>query len=161
VVDTLEEAMTVVEENKAAGKPFSVGLIGNASDVYQELVVRGVTPDVVSDQTPAHEALMYVPSGLTVDQADQLRLSDPVAYREKAMASMAAHVQAMLAFKRSGAEVFDYGNNLRQQAYNHGVTDFLASCRLTSAPYSARARARFVGWRSPATRKISTGQMKP
>jgi urocanate hydratase len=123
VVDTLEEAMTIIEENKAAGKPLSVGLIGNASDVYRELVVRGVTPDVVTDQTPAHEALMYIPSGLAVDQADRLRISDPAAYREKAMASMAAHVQAMLAFKRSGAEVFDYGNNLRQQAFNHGITD--------------------------------------
>ncbi|MFN2119470.1 MAG: urocanate hydratase [Anaerolineales bacterium] len=123
VVDTLEEAMTIVEDNKAAGKPYSVGLIGNASDVYQELVMRGVTPDVVTDQTPAHEALMYVPSGLSVVEADKLRVSDPAAYRGKAMASMAAHVQAMLAFKRSGAEVFDYGNNLRQQAFDHGVTD--------------------------------------
>src|SRR5512137_1463666 len=73
VVDQLEEAMTLVEENKAAGKPLSVGLIGNASDVYRELVVRGVVPDVVTDQTPAHEALMYVPSGLTVEAAHQLR----------------------------------------------------------------------------------------
>ncbi len=123
VVDTLEEAMTLVEENKVAGKPFSVGLIGNAADVYHELVVRGVTPDVVTDQTPAHEALMYVPSGLSVAEADSLRVADPEAYKERAMASMAAHVEAMLAFQRQGAEVFDYGNNLRQQAYNHGVTD--------------------------------------
>jgi urocanate hydratase len=123
VVDTLEEAMTLVDENKAAGKPLSIGLIGNAADVYRELVLREVTPDVVTDQTPAHEALMYVPSGLSVAAADELRKSDPNRYRELAMDSMKAHVSAMLAFKRRGAEVFDYGNNLRQQAYNHGLTD--------------------------------------
>ena len=82
-----------------------------------------MTPDVVTDQTPAHEALMYVPSGWSVSAADDLRKSDPVQYRQRAMESMAAHVQAMLAFQRRGAEVFDYGNNLRQQAFNHGVTD--------------------------------------
>ncbi len=123
VVDSLEEAMTLVEENKAAGKPLSVGLIGNAADVTRELVVRGVTPDVVTDQTPAHEALMYVPSGLSVAAADDMRKSDPEKYKKLAMDSMAAHVRAMLEFQRRGAEVFDYGNNLRQQAYNHGVTD--------------------------------------
>lgn len=123
VVDTLEEAMTLVEENKTAGKPLSIGLIGNASDVYNELFQRGVIPDVVTDQTSAHEALMYVPSGLSVTAANDLRTSDPEKYKKTAMASMAKHVQAMLAFQRAGAEVFDYGNNIRQQAYNHGVTD--------------------------------------
>jgi urocanate hydratase len=123
IVEDLEEAMTLIEEHKAGGKPLSVGLIGNASDVFRELVIRGVTPDVVTDQTPAHEALMYVPSGLSVSAANELRNGDPERYRDMAMSSMAAHVQAMLAFKRRGAEVFDYGNNLRQQAYNHGVED--------------------------------------
>ena len=123
VVDTLEEAMTLVDESKAAGRPLSVGLIGNAADVYRELVVRQVTPDVVTDQTPAHEALMYVPSGLSVAAADELRKVDPARYRQSAMDSMSAHVQAMLSFQQRGAEVFDYGNNLRQQAYNHGVTN--------------------------------------
>ena len=123
VVDTLEEAMTLVQENITAGKPLSIGLVGNASDVYRELVLRDVTPDVVTDQTPAHEALMYVPSGLSVAAADELRMSDPDMYRERAMEAMSVHVKAMLAFQRRGAEVFDYGNNLRQQAYNHGVTD--------------------------------------
>ncbi len=123
VVDTLEEAMTLVEENKAAGRPLSVGLIGNASDIYNELVIRGVTPDVVTDQTSAHEALMYVPSGLSAAAANELRKSDPEKYKKMAMASMAKHVQAMLEFQRKGAEVFDYGNNIRQQAYNYGVSD--------------------------------------
>lgn len=123
VVDTLEEAMTLVEEAVREQKPLSVGLVGNAADIYPELVARGVIPDVVTDQTSAHEALYYVPNGLTVAAADQMRVSDPEQYKKMAMASMARHVQAMLAFQRAGAEVFDYGNNLRQQAYNHGVTD--------------------------------------
>ncbi len=123
VVDNLEEAMTLVEENVKARTPRSIGLIGNAADVYDELSKRGVVPDVVTDQTSAHEALMYVPSGLTVAAADELRKSDPERYKKMAMDSMARHVEAMLAFQHAGAEVFDYGNNLRQQAYNHGVTD--------------------------------------
>ncbi len=123
VVDTLEEAMTLVEENVKNKTPRSIGLIGNASDIYNELVIRGVTPDVVTDQTSAHEALMYVPSGLSVIAANELRKSDPEKYKKMAMASMAKHVQAMLEFQRKGAEVFDYGNNIRQQAYNYGVTD--------------------------------------
>lgn len=123
VVDTLEEAMTLVEEAKDQQKPLSVGLIGNAADVYPELAARGVIPDVVTDQTPAHDVLFYVPSGLSVAAAEELRKSSPQEYEKKSMASMAKHVQAMLEFKRQGAEVFDYGNNLRQRAYDYGVTD--------------------------------------
>jgi urocanate hydratase len=123
VVDTLEEGMTLVEEAKEQQIPKSIGLIGNASDVYSELVARGVVPDVVTDQTSAHEALMYNPSGLSVIAANDLRKLDPEKYKKMAMESMAKHVQAMLAFQRAGAEVFDYGNNIRQQAYNYGVSD--------------------------------------
>jgi len=123
VVDNLEEAMTLVEEYVDKEEPQSIGLIGNAADIYQELAMRGVIPDVVTDQTSAHEALMYVPTGLSVADADKLRESNPEEYKKRAMASMAQHVRAMLDFQRKGAEVFDYGNNLRQQAYNHGVTD--------------------------------------
>ncbi|HSL30195.1 MAG TPA: urocanate hydratase [Anaerolineales bacterium] len=123
VVDTLEEGMTLVEEAKEQQIPRSIGLIGNAADVYSELVARGVVPDVVTDQTSAHEALMYIPSGLSVAAADGLRISDPAGYKHMAMESMAKHVRAMLAFQQAGAEVFDYGNNLRQQAYNYGVSD--------------------------------------
>ncbi len=123
VVDTLEEAMTLVDEYRDKGEPQSIGLIGNAADIYQELAMRGVIPDVVTDQTPAHEALMYVPSGVSVAEADELRQADPGGYKQRAMASMAMHVQAMLEFQRQGAEVFDYGNNIRQQAYNNGVND--------------------------------------
>jgi urocanate hydratase len=123
VVENLEEAMTLVEEYKDRELPQSIGLIGNAADITRELATRGVIPDVVTDQTSAHEALMYVPSGLSVAAADELRKSNPEEYKQRAMASMAQHVQAMLEFQRKGAEVFDYGNNLRQQAYNHGVMD--------------------------------------
>ena len=123
IVDTLEEGMTLVEEAKEKEIPKSIGLIGNAADIYNELVARGVVPDVVTDQTSAHEALMYIPSGLSVTDANQLRMTDPEKYKIMAMESMAKHVQAMLAFQRAGAEVFDYGNNIRQQAYNYGVTD--------------------------------------
>jgi urocanate hydratase len=123
VVDTLEEAMTIVEECVAKQTPKSVGLIGNASDIYNELVIRGVTPDVVTDQTPAHDVLMYIPSGLSLAAADELRRSDPKEYEKRSMESMARHVQAMLEFKRKGAEVFDYGNNIRQRAYDWGVSD--------------------------------------
>jgi len=123
VVDNLEEAMTLVEEYVDKEEPQSIGLIGNAADIYQELAMRGVIPDVVTDQTSAHEALMYVPTGLSVADADKLRETNPEEYKKRAMASMAQHVRAMLDFQRKGAEVFDYGNNLRQQAYNHGVTD--------------------------------------
>ena len=123
VVNNLEEAMTLVEEAVQAEIPRSIGLIGNAADVYSELAIRGVIPDVVTDQTSAHEALMYVPTGLSITAADALRLSNPDEYRKRAMASMAKHVEAMLTFQRKGAEVFDYGNNLRQQAFNYGITD--------------------------------------
>jgi urocanate hydratase len=123
VVDTLEEAMTLVEEFKKRQKPKSIGLIGNAAEIYPELAMRGVVPDVVTDQTPAHDVLMYVPSGMDVKQADDLRKNQPEEYHRRSMQSMAIHVQAMLEFKRNGSEVFDYGNNLRQRAYDEGVTD--------------------------------------
>ncbi len=122
VVDNLEEAMTLVDEARDQQKPLSIGLIGNAAEVYSELALRGVIPDVVTDQTPAHDVLMYVPAGLKVAQAETLRKDDPAEYARQSMRSMARHVEAMLAFKRGGAEVFDYGNNLRQRAYDYGVS---------------------------------------
>jgi urocanate hydratase len=121
--DNLEEAMTWAEEAVARQEPKSIGVLGNAAEVLPELVLRGVRPDVVTDQTPAHDPLSYVPAGLSLEQAAALRQSDPAAYSRRAMASMAAHVRAMLDFQRQGAVVFDYGNNLRQQAFNAGVKD--------------------------------------
>ncbi len=121
VVDTLEEAMTLVEGALARGEPLSVGLIANAADVYPELVMRGVTPDVVTDQTPAHDPLSYVPHGMTLAEAERLRVEAPDEYARRAVASMARQVQAMLDFQARGAVVFDYGNNIRQRAYDAGV----------------------------------------
>jgi urocanate hydratase len=123
VVDELEEAMTLVEEAVARETPLSVGLIANAADVFLELAARGVIPDVVTDQTPAHDVMMYVPHGMSLEAANTLRNDDPDQYVARSMQSMARHVEAMLAFQRAGAEVFDYGNNLRQRAYDAGVQD--------------------------------------
>jgi urocanate hydratase len=123
LVDTLEEAMTLVEEAIDGERPQSIGLIGNAAEIYPELALRGVTPDVVTDQTPAHDVLMYVPAGLSVAEADALRERDLEEYKRRSMESMARQVEAMLAFQRAGSEVFDYGNNLRQRAYDYGVKE--------------------------------------
>ena len=123
VVDTLEEGMTLVDEAREQQVPRSIALIGNAANIYPELALRGVIPDVVTDQTPAHDVLMYVPSDLSLVAAEEMRKSNPKEYEKRSMGSMARHVQAMLEFKRRGAEVFDYGNNLRQRAYDWGVTD--------------------------------------
>jgi urocanate hydratase len=123
VVDTLEEAMTLVEDALEREKPRSIGLIANAADVLPELVVRGVVPDVVTDQTPAHDPLMYVPRGISLGEAVELRHQDADEYIQRSLESMAAHVEAMLEFQKRGAVVFDYGNNLRQQAFNAGCTE--------------------------------------
>ncbi len=122
ITDNLEEAMTWVEAALGRQEPLSVGLIGNAAEVLPELVVRGVTPDVVTDQTSAHDPLYgYVPAGMTLAEAAELRVRDPVEYQRRSGASMARHVQAMLEFKARGSVVFDYGNNLRQRAFDAGV----------------------------------------
>jgi urocanate hydratase len=121
VVDDLEEAMTLVEEALSREEPKSIGLIANAADVYPELVIRGVVPDMVTDQTPAHDPRSYIPQGLSVDEAQQLWEKDPDEYARRSIESMGRHVQAMLDFQKQGAVVFDYGNNIRQRAYEAGV----------------------------------------
>ncbi|MBW8011916.1 MAG: urocanate hydratase [Chloroflexi bacterium] len=121
VVASLEEAMTLVEEAVTDEKSKSIGLIGNAADIFPEMVIRGVIPDVVTDQTPAHEVSSYIPSGLSVEEAQKLWDSDPQEYTRRSMDAMARHVEAMLDFQEQGAEVFDYGNNLRQRAFEAGV----------------------------------------
>jgi urocanate hydratase len=112
-----------VEEAKAQRIPRSIGLVGNAAEVLPELLARGVIPDVVTDQTSAHDVMSYIPAGLSIPEADELRKNDPDIYRNRSMDSMAAHVRAMLEFQKQGAEVFDYGNNLRQRAFDRGVKD--------------------------------------
>ena len=121
VVDTLEEAMTLVEEAKERQEPRSIGLIGNAAEVYPELLARGVIPDAVTDQTSAHDVLSYIPGGLSLEAAAELRARDPREYERKSLQSMARQVEAMLGFQQRGSEDFDYGNNIRQRAFDTGV----------------------------------------
>jgi urocanate hydratase len=121
VVDTLEEAMTLVEENVDKQVPRSIGLIGNAAEIFPELLIRGIVPDVVTDQTPAHDLLAYIPAKMNLKEADQLRRDDPREFERRSQESMAKHVEAMLGFQKKGSEVFDYGNNLRQRALDFGV----------------------------------------
>jgi urocanate hydratase len=117
----LEEAMTMVEDALRKQEPLSVGLIGNAADIYPRLVDLNVTPDVVTDQTPAHDFLAYVPNGMGLEEAFRLREADPAEFTRLSTLAMARHCQAMLEFQRKGAVVFDYGNNLRQRAFDAGV----------------------------------------
>ncbi len=121
VADDLDDALRRVNEALSKGEGLSIGLLGNAADVLPELVRRGITPDVVTDQTSAHDPLYYYPRGMSFAEAVALRQSDPEAFKAKAMESMARHVEAMLTFQQRGAIVFDYGNNLRQMAYDAGV----------------------------------------
>lgn len=124
VTDHLEEAMTWIEEALTRKTAKSVCLVGNASEILPELLARGVMPDVITDQTSAHDVLYgYIPAGLSVEQAKLLRESDPDVYQKRAMDSMAEHVKTMLAWQKKGAVVFDYGNNLRQRAFDWGVKD--------------------------------------
>jgi urocanate hydratase len=124
VSDDLEEAMTWVEEALGAQTPRSIGLVGNAAEILPELVQRGVVPDVVTDQTSAHDPLYgYIPEGMTLEEAAVLRAGAPDEYQRRSMSSMARHVRAMLDLQRKGSVVFDYGNNLRQRAYDEGVQE--------------------------------------
>lgn len=122
MASTLDEALALAEEARRKGEPLSIGLLGNAAEVFPEFVRRGIIPDAVTDQTSAHDPLNgYVPAGLTLEEAVALRRSDPGEYVRRAKASMVVHVQAMLDLQKAGAVVFDYGNNIRQQAYDAGL----------------------------------------
>ena len=123
-VTSLDEAWARVTEATRSGRARSVGLLGNCAEILPEMARRGYRPDVLTDQTSAHDALNgYVPAGVSLAQALELRRSDPATYVKRAMDSMAAHVRAMLALKACGAITFDYGNNLRAQAAEAGVGD--------------------------------------
>ena len=120
----LDEALDLVFEAVKKGIPRSVGLVGNASEVHPELVRRGIIPDVLTDQTSAHDELNgYVPGGMTLEEALELRQKDPETYIKKSYESMARQMEAMLEMQKQGAIAFDYGNNIRGQAYKAGVKD--------------------------------------
>ena len=126
-VDTLDEALELIEGASRDGKAISVGLLGNAAELLPEMLRRGVRPDAVTDQTSAHDPINgYLPAGWTVEQWDKLRASDPAAVESAARQSMAQHVRAMLAFQRLGIPTFDYCNNIRQVAFDEGVKDAFA-----------------------------------
>ena len=156
---SLDEALTRIDVCRDRGEARSIALEGNAAEVLPELVRRGVVPDVLTDQTSAHDALNgYVPAGLSIADADALRRGHPAGYIEQSLASMAAHVGAMLALKTRGAITFDYGNNIRAQAHKAGVEnafDIPGFVPEYIRPLFCAARGRFGGRRSPAIRATS------
>ena len=124
---SIDEALGWCEDAKRRGAPLSIGLVGNCAEVLPALVARGFVPDIVTDQTSAHDPLNgYAPAGLSLDAATQLRRANPNDYIARARASIAAHVRAMLALQQRGAVAFDYGNNIRTEARDAGVTDAFA-----------------------------------
>ena len=121
---SLDEALDICEDAREQKRAVSVGLVGNCAEVLPELVRRGVHIDAITDQTSAHDPLHgYVPAGMALDEAAELRESKPDEYVQQSMESMARHVDAMLALKRAGAVAFDYGNNIRKQAFDAGCKD--------------------------------------
>jgi len=124
IASTLDEALEICEDAREQKKAVSVGLVGNCAELLPEIVRRGIKIDAVTDQTSAHDPLNgYVPAGLSLEAAAELRRSDAAGYVKRSMESMAIHVEAMLALKRSGAIVFDYGNNIRKMAFDAGCQD--------------------------------------
>ncbi|AJY77534.1 urocanate hydratase [Paenibacillus beijingensis] len=122
LVESLDDAISLAQEAKEDGRPLSIGLLGNAAEVLPEMIARGFIPDIITDQTSAHDPLNgYLPAGFTLAEGAKQRESNPEEYVKLAKRSMALHVEAMLEMKRQGAIAFDYGNNIRQVAYNEGV----------------------------------------
>jgi urocanate hydratase len=120
---TLDDALAMIETSNSHGKPISVGLLGNIVDVLHTLLERGIKPDALTDQTSAHDPVNgYLPQGWSVEQWDERRVADPAGTAAAASRSMAKHVESLLRFKRMGLPVFDYGNNIRQVAFDAGVT---------------------------------------
>ena len=138
VTDELDDAVSKVDKWRAAGEARSIALIANAADVEPELVERGWHPDLVTDQTSAHDPLGgYVPGGIGLEEARGLRERDPADYTQRSMDSIAAHVRAMLAFQASGSVVFDYGNNIRSFAKGGGSRERLRLPRLRAGLHPA------------------------
>jgi urocanate hydratase len=122
MVNTLDEALRILKNAVRKKENVSVGLVGNCADIIPELADRGVVPDILTDQTSAHDPLNgYVPNGMTLEQAFELRKQDPKAYEEKSLDAMARHVEGMLRLQKMGSVTFDYGNNIRTYAFQRGV----------------------------------------
>ncbi|MFH1686855.1 MAG: urocanate hydratase [bacterium] len=126
-VKTLDKAIKLIREHTKSGEPISVGLIGNCAEVFPEIFRRGIVPDIVTDQTSAHDELNgYIPEGLTIIEANRLRKKDPKSYIKRSYDSMVKHCDAMIKFQKAGSITFDYGNNLRGQAQTGGLTNAFA-----------------------------------
>ncbi|WP_342559989.1 urocanate hydratase [Psychrobacillus sp. FSL W7-1457] len=124
LVEDLDDALKMVKQLQNKKEPASIGLVGNCADIYREIYERGIVPDLVTDQTSAHDPLNgYIPNHMSLEEALKLRKEDPKAYEHKAKKAMADHVQAMLDFQKVGSEVFDYGNNIRKYAQEMGVAN--------------------------------------
>ncbi len=122
--DNMDEALQMAKSARESKQSLSIGLLGNAAEVHPELVKRGLTPDIVTDQTSAHDPLNgYYPAGLSKNEADELRKADPQEYLRRAKQSMKVHVKAMIRMMEHGAITFEYGNNIRQQAYDGGLKE--------------------------------------
>jgi urocanate hydratase len=122
MVNSLDEALRILKNSIRKKEAISVGLVGNCAEIIPELHERGVLPDILTDQTSAHDPLHgYIPAGLTVEHAEELRKSDSAGYLERSLDSIARHVEGMLALQKDGAVTFDYGNNIRTFAFQHGV----------------------------------------
>ncbi|MBD3257241.1 urocanate hydratase [candidate division GN15 bacterium] len=121
-VKTLDKALKLIDKHTKSGEPISIGLVGNCAEVFPEIHRRGIRPDIVTDQTSAHDELNgYVPAGLTMSQAKAMRKKDPKGYIKKSYASMVKHCEAMIKLQKAGSVTFDYGNNLRGQAETGGL----------------------------------------
>lgn len=121
--DDIEKALDIALTNIQRKKPVSIAILGNAADIYEEILLRGVKPDVVTDQTPAHDPLSYIPAGLNLEQAEKMRRENPSEYRRMALQSIRKQVKAMVEFKKKGSIVFEYGNNARKMAFDAGYEE--------------------------------------
>ena len=121
--DDLDEALKMIEEAKKDGKPLSVGLLGNTGEVLPELIKRGIRPDIVTDQTSAHDIMSYIPMGMTINEARELKTRDPEDYKKRSIETMIKHMEVMVQYKRMGVTTFTYGNNINGQTYDHGYKD--------------------------------------
>ena len=146
MVNSLDEALRILKNAVRKKENISVGLVGNCADVIPELAERGVVPDILTDQTSAHDPLNgYVPNGMTLEAALELRARDPKAYQERSLDAMARHVEGMLRLQKMGSVTFDYGNNIRTFAFQHGVKNAYDFPRIRARVHSPavlrRARA--------------------
>jgi urocanate hydratase len=122
--DNLDEALKMVKQAVEKKEARSIALLGNAAEIHWEILKKGIVPDVVTDQTSAHDVLYgYIPAGFSIEDANKLREADQDEYTRRVLDSIASHVEAMLEFQKRGAVVFDYGNNIRQRAFDNGVKD--------------------------------------